>query len=121
MPVIRLEIDPTGTGGYTTMVWVPSGVPDGSLNRWSGYIDATTDGAWFFTGSFGTTSGCNQTIMCNFVLAKSKVPNGTVYSVAVGKGRDNAWVGAVDGLRLNSTIYDFERFSVRSFGGGGHH
>ena len=31
-----------------------------------------------------------------------------IYSVAVAKGRDFAWQGAVDGLRINGTIYDFE-------------
>lgn len=38
------------------------------------------------------------------------------YSVAVGKGRDNAWVGAIDGLRINNTIYDFEADGVKSRG-----
>ena len=36
----------------------------------------------------------------------------TIYTVAVTKGRDNSFVGAVDGLRLNDTIYDFEPFGV---------
>ena len=111
MPNIRMEIDPTGTNGYTTMVWVPDAAP--VTNRWSGYIDATTTGAWYFTGGFGLASGCNQATMCTFPIAKSKVPSGKVYSVAVGKGRDNNWVGAVDGLRLNKTIIDFEPLFVR--------
>jgi hypothetical protein len=36
-----------------------------------------------------------------------------IISVAVGKGRDYAWQGAVDGLRINSTIYDFEPLGVK--------
>ena len=36
--------------------------------------------------------------------------NGTpasIYTVAVAKGRDNTWDGAVDDLRINSKIYNF--------------
>ena len=36
----------------------------------------------------------------------------TIDTVAVTKGRDNAWVGAVDGLRINSKIYNFEPYGV---------
>ena len=36
-----------------------------------------------------------------------------IFSVAVAKGRDYAWQGAVDGLRINSTIYDFEPLGVK--------
>jgi hypothetical protein len=114
MPNIRLEIDPTGTGGYTTMVWVPDGVANASLDQWSDYIDATTTGQWYFTGGFGTASGCNQTTLCTFAAAKAAASSGIVYSVAVGKGRDNAWVGAIDGLRLNAVIYDFETDGVKA-------
>ncbi len=38
------------------------------------------------------------------------------YTVAVGKGRDNAWVGAVDALRINDRIYDFETEGVKQRG-----
>ena len=37
----------------------------------------------------------------------------TIYTVAVAKGRDNAWVGAVDNLRINDTIYNFEPYGVQ--------
>ena len=36
----------------------------------------------------------------------------TILSVAVGKGRDYAWSGAVDGLRVNDTVFDFEERGV---------
>jgi hypothetical protein len=32
----------------------------------------------------------------------------------VSKGRDFAWQGAVDGLRINGTIYDFEPLGVKT-------
>ena len=37
----------------------------------------------------------------------------TILTAAVGKGRDFMWIGAVDGFRVNETIYDFERWGVR--------
>ena len=36
----------------------------------------------------------------------------TVLSVAITKGRDQEWHGAVDGLRINGTVYDFEESGV---------
>jgi hypothetical protein len=118
MPNIRFEIDPPGAPAYSTMVWVPNGVSPAEINRWSDYIDATTTGSWYFTGAFGATSGCNQATVCTFTRARMEASGGTIYTVLVGKGRDNMWIGAVDGLRLNRTIYDFEENGVRSRGVG---
>ncbi len=36
-----------------------------------------------------------------------------MYTAAVAKGRDNAWVGAVDGFRINKKLYDFEADGVK--------
>lgn len=113
MPNIRFEIDPnltTNPSNFTTMVWNPAAAP--VVNRWSGYLDATTTGDWYFTGSVGVTTGCNQATTCTFAQAKTSLDDGapdpTIYSVAVGKGRDNLWAGAVDGFRINRKVYDFE-------------
>jgi hypothetical protein len=122
MPVIRFEIDANlanplcAADNYTTMVWVPGPAP--VINRWSGYIDATTNGNWYFTGNEGMVcTPCNQGLVCNFMQAMAALNDGPpapiFYSVAVGKGRDNIWVGAVDGLRLNDKVYDFEFTGVR--------
>jgi hypothetical protein len=122
LPNITLEIDPNvGTSNYTSMVWVPNPIPSGQLDRWSDFQSAAHTGQWYFTGSAGTVTGCNQTTMCTFANAKqSLVTNnngqnpvgGSIYTVAIAKGRDNAWVGAVDGLRINGTRYDFEAYGV---------
>lgn len=133
MPNIRFEIDPNLNAcpavDYTTMVWVPDGVPAASINQWSSYIDATTDGYWYFTNAcVAAATTCTQAGTCTTLAqAKTALNDGgtppTIYSVLVGKGRDNMWIGAVDGLRLNSTIYDFEEDGVKSRGvgrGGGH-
>lgn len=117
LPNITFEINPGVNNAssnpivYTSMVWVPDGtnIP---VNQWSDFVDATTNGQWYFTGSAGTATSCNQTTMCSFSAAKSALgTNGTtpsIYTVAVAKGRDNAFQGAVDGLRINSKSYDFE-------------
>lgn len=126
MPNIRFEIDPntpTDANDYSTMVWVPDAAPD--VNRWSGYIDATTSGRWYFTGLLDVPP-CTEASLCTFAaamtaLAVSGPPDPIFYTVAVGKGRDNTWVGAVDGFRINSQIFDFEATGVRvrNAGGGG--
>ena len=57
--------------------------------------------------------------MCSFTAAKQALVannNGTpasIYTVAVAKGRDNTWDGAVDDLRINSKIYNFEPYGVQ--------
>lgn len=122
LPNITLEIDPNvGTSNYTSMVWVPDPIPTGQLDRWSDFQSAAHQGQWYFTGAAGTVTGCDQTTMCTFANAKQALvtnnngqnPNGgSIYTVAIAKGRDNAWVGAVDGLRINNTRYDFEAYGV---------
>ncbi|MGQ4517341.1 hypothetical protein [Streptomyces sp. DW26H14] len=118
MPNIRFEIDPNLTAAptnhFSTLNWLPdaSPVPDG----WSPYLDATTTGSWWLTGAAGTTTGCNQATPCSFQQVKTKLNDGgpaaTILTAAVGKGRDYMWIGAVDGLRINQNIYDFEADGV---------
>ncbi|WP_245685432.1 hypothetical protein [Streptomyces yerevanensis] len=122
MPNIRFEIDANldalPADNYTTMVWVPDEVPTSRLNRWSRFIDATRTGYWYFTGAEGTATGCTQAAECTFAQAKTRLRDGgqapTIYTAAVGKGRDHMWIGAVDGFRINQYIYDFEVDGVRA-------
>ena len=125
LPNITFEIDPNlgnHATNYTSLVWQPDGTTITTLDEWSPYLDATTTGQWYMTGNAGTASGCNQTTTCNFtqlMTAFGTNNNGTpptVLSVAVAKGRDSMWIGAVDGLRLNNKVYDFERDGVREKG-----
>ncbi|WP_326580815.1 hypothetical protein OIE69_42400 [Actinacidiphila glaucinigra] len=115
MPNIRFEIDPNMTAGdnYSTMVWTPPASP--VVDRWSPYIDATTTGTWFLTGN---ETSCTQATPCTFTQLKASFTGGiappTILTVAVGKGRDNMWIGAVDGLRINHNIYDFEADGVKT-------
>ena len=120
MPNISLEINPAvGGKTYTSMVWVPDAVPVPSENKWSGYIDATSTGFWYFTnGTVAAATGCGISDSCSLADAQAALvasnDGGTaaIFTVAVGKGRDNAWFGAVDGLRINAVAYDFEPFGV---------
>ena len=46
-------------------------------------------------------------------------PTPFMYTAAVGKGRDNIWVGAVDGFRMNRNIFNFELHGVHRVGDDG--
>ncbi|MFD5624172.1 hypothetical protein [Streptomyces yangpuensis] len=119
MPNITFEINPNLAAAattYSSLVWLPPASP--VTNAWSGYLDATTTGTWFLTGSAGTATGCNLATPYPFPQLKTALNDGgaqpTLYTTAVGKGRDNMWIGAVDGLRINKTIYDFEASEVKT-------
>lgn len=122
MPSIKFEIDPnlsSTTSSYSTLQFMPS---NSTANQWSGYIDATTAPAsaagngWFMSGAAGTATGCVLATPCTFSQMQAIVDDGgdaaSILTVAVGKGRDYAFAGAVDGLRINDTVYDFEPFGV---------
>lgn len=131
MPNITFEMDANLTNpicsadNYTSLGWNPPASPH--TNTWSGYIDATTTGDWYFTGAEGACTGCNQATFCTFAQVKAALNDGPpapfIYTLAIGKGRDSMWIGAVDGLRYNSSIFDFELEGVseRHCGGSSHH
>lgn len=122
MPAIKFEIDPnleTHTTAFSTLQFMPGNSPS---NQWSDYIDGTDADpgpgprGWFMSGPAGTETNCAPATPCTFEGMQAGLDDGgdaaTILSVAVGKGRDFAWAGAVDGLRINDTIYDFEPFGV---------
>lgn len=119
MPNIRFEIDPNlaaqPSNTYSSLVWVPAASP--VTNRWSPFLDATQTGTWYLTGNAGTATGCTVANQCTFAAVKTALDQdggdpATIYTVAVGKGRDAMWIGAVDGLRINTFTYDFEASGV---------
>ena len=117
LPYIQFEIAAPDHGvAYSSMVWVPNG--NGvTANVWSGYIDATNpaNGYWYFTASGLST--CNAAAQCSLAAAQAAAgPNAVIGTTAVGKGRDNQFQGAVDGLRINDKIYDFEADGVKHKG-----
>jgi hypothetical protein len=120
LPNITFEVDPTGitdstTGSnYSSLVFIPAGTSV-EPNQWNAF-DATTSGTWYFTGAAGTATNCTLSTPCSFSAMKTAV--GTTYnkmdvlSPAVVKGRDTTFQGAVDALRYNDKVYDFEPFGV---------
>ncbi|MFF7982041.1 hypothetical protein ACFZDK_23415 [Streptomyces sp. NPDC007901] len=88
-----------------------------TVNQWSPFLDATTTGTWYLTGSAGTTTGCNLTTQCTFQAVLAALDDGgaepVIYTAGVSKGRDFLWAGAVDGLRINRRVHDFEPDGVR--------
>ena len=61
---------------------------------------------------------CGPADNCSLADAKAGLDNNgggdaTIYTVSISKGRDNVYVGAVDGLRINNDIYDFDVTGVQ--------
>ena len=121
-PSLAMEVDPRIAGqNYTTLVYLPSASISPSApsilyrNVWQEY-DATAPGnKWFATNTaVADAIGCGLASPCSFATLKSRLPYALIsYSVAIQKGRDDAFAGAVDGLRLNNVLFDFERGGVR--------
>jgi hypothetical protein len=117
MPSITIEVDPnreTSTSGFSSLVFNP---PNSAANQWSPYIDATTTGLWGGTGAAFAGQPCDQNgARCSFADLKAFLNDGgepaTIFTVGITKGRDFSWQGAVDGLRINNTVYDFEETGV---------
>ena len=123
MPNIQFEVDPTPDQPgptYSSLVFVPNG--PANVNTWTD-IDATDAAAgwWYFTnGTTATAVGCGQSgSPCSFDDLQTKIAAASGYenmavslSLAVGKGKDHQWQGAIDALRYNNEVYDFEPFGV---------
>ena len=120
MPSITFEIDPNLTAtasNFSSLVFVPGA--NSASNAWSPYIDATQGAAgfWFMTGAAGTATACNQTTTCTLAQVKTALADGgdeaLILTAGVTKGRDFSWQGAVDGLRINGEVFDFEESGVK--------
>jgi hypothetical protein len=121
MPSIAFEIDPNVSAvasNYSSLVFTPA---ESAPNAWSGYIDATTTGLWGLTGSAfnspATKDNCGLNgPRCTFAEVMAFLDDGgepaTMLSAAISKGRDFEFHGAVDGLRINGTVFDFEETGV---------
>jgi|1186.fasta_scaffold93310_2 hypothetical protein len=119
MPNINIEVDRNGSAagapGFSTLVFSP---PNSASNQWTD-IDATATTpapgpvGWYYTGSGNT---CNQSNPCTFADAKAEYPDATIFTVAVSKGRDFSWQGAIDALRINDRLFDFEEKGVKESG-----
>ena len=111
VPNIQFEIDanlsPEPSLDFTTANFVPPAQPPG----WH-EIDAAAEGEWFLTGSEGTDTGCNEVTTCTLAQLQANAPDARILTVLVNKGTDHEFSGAVDGLQINSDVYDFEPLGV---------
>jgi hypothetical protein len=120
MPSIVFEINPhlnpaTSTSTFSSLVYVPA---NGGTNTWTAF-DADADQAkhWGLTGSAGTAGPCSlDGSRCTLGEVQQYLNDGgdaaTIYTASIGKGRDFAFSGAVDALRINDQVFDFEPFGV---------
>jgi hypothetical protein len=118
MPNIQFEIDPqiSDAGGAITFSTLTFNPVNSEGNAWT-TIDATDPdaGRWSLTGRAGAATGCatpSATSGCMFEQIKDRLPDARIFSVLINKGRDFEWQGAVDALRVNGRIADFEEGGV---------
>jgi hypothetical protein len=116
MPGIAIEVNPNLADvpgdNFSTLVWFPPVSPPG----WSRFLDATTTGLWGATGlPAGHACDINGP-RCTWTQLQTMLDDGgapaTIFTIAITKGRDQEWHGAVDGLTINNTVYNFEENGV---------
>ena len=110
LPSLAFEINPHTTRTYSTLVYTPVEAP---ASTWTEQ-DASTAKRWWLTGSTGTDTSCNQATYCTLAEVQAKLPDATILTVQITKGKDYAFSGAVDKLVINDTTYDFEPYGVSS-------
>lgn len=123
LPNITIEVDPNinNTTNYSSLVYLPNSSSSPSApatptpNLWQRYDALAAGNQWFATGATGTDTGCTLADPCTFQELRAAMPNAVIsYSLGISKGRDDAFVGAVDGLLVNNYLYDFEFNGVRT-------
>lgn len=123
LPNISIEIDPSvADRNYTSMNYNPPDAPpiaQGWIDDDAAANDGDESGWWFSNGLVAAATGCSQASFCSLEEAKQALvanndggPAASISSIAVTKGRDFEFEGAVDALQINDTIYDFEPFGV---------
>lgn len=123
LPSITMEINPNDPAHpsetYSSLVYLPnssttpSAPATSAVNVWQRYDATATGNKWFATGATGTRIGCTLSSPCSFAQLQAQLPNAQIsLSLGITKGRDDAFVGAVDSLRINNLVYDFEKNGV---------
>jgi hypothetical protein len=111
LPNIQIELNPDVAGKtYTSLVFVPTQAV--AVNTWTKL--SSTDGYWYFTtAAVATATGCGQADNCTLTHAEAGLgSNAALFTVALGKGRDAEFHGAVDKLTVGTKTYDFEARGV---------
>jgi hypothetical protein len=126
-PNITFEINPhVASKTYTSFVYVPPNRPTASLPAGAEWVNEDADAnpggtsGWYFSnGTVATATNCTQAHFCSLDEAQAALVAqndgsgaATIGTVAVAKGKDYQFQGAVDALRINDTVYDFEQNGV---------
>ncbi|TMR10387.1 hypothetical protein ETD86_39830 [Nonomuraea turkmeniaca] len=122
-PNLILEVDPNLDPdiNFTSLVFLPldSTSPAAPARRlpsnWERYTPSAPGSAWWATNSeTASATGCTLSSPCSFSELKDALPDAVItFSLGINKGRDTPFVGAVDGVRVNNRIFDFEPQGVR--------
>jgi hypothetical protein len=118
LPTLSIEANPNANGAtYTTLVYLPDGSAAPSapspraVSTWQKYDTFAAGNKWHSTADLDpNTTLCQVSNPCEFAdLVAQLGPNACVsFSLAITKGRDNEFTGAVDAVTVNGTTYDFE-------------
>jgi hypothetical protein len=120
-PGLTIESNPdisdgTGPITFTSLVYAPPVVTSSQVGSWQTYdatAPAVAPSGWFATGRAGTATGCTQATPCSLSDLQSHLgTNATIITFAFGKGRDNAFIGDLDNLKVNSSTFDFDPLGV---------
>lgn len=121
-PSISIEVNPNTNGKtFSTFLYLPnnSQAPSAPASpgpgSWQKYDAVASGNQWYSTATLDPNSNrCTLAAPCTFDDLKALAPNAVVtYSLGFSKGRDNAFIGALDGLQVNQDVYDFEPLGVR--------
>ncbi|MEU8267474.1 hypothetical protein AB0B89_09920 [Sphaerisporangium sp. NPDC049002] len=120
-PGINIEVDPNvGSTDYATLIYLPDtstspSAPAPQLpNTWQQYDTGAAGSQWYASGATGSLINCTISSPCSFDVLKSRLPDAVItLSLGFAKGMGSPFIGAIDGLQVNNTIYDFEPFGVR--------
>ncbi len=112
LPNLQFEIDANLTGGPGVDFTTANFIPPAQLPGWHQVDAAAADGEWWLSGTEGDDTGCNQVTTCSLAELQAAVPDALLLTVMLNKGTDFAYSGAVDGLQINSDVYDFEPLGV---------
>ncbi|MFC4536498.1 hypothetical protein [Sphaerisporangium dianthi] len=119
VPSLSIEVDPNvGATDLTTLIYLPDTSTSPSApatrlpNTWQQYDAGAAGSQWYATGATGTLINCTLIAPCSFDDLKARLPN-AVITLSLGFIEDTAFIGAIDGLQVNNTVYDFEPLGVR--------
>ncbi|MFC6081890.1 hypothetical protein [Sphaerisporangium aureirubrum] len=119
VPGLSIEVDPNvGSTDYSNLIYLPDTSTGPSApatrvpNTWQQYDASAAGSQWYATGATGVLIGCTQTSPCSFDDLKARLPN-AVITLSLGFTEDTPFIGALDGLQVNNTVYDFEPLGTR--------